>query len=220
MNFPASLLFTGGLYATIGDNHEGWNSLPNVTVEHALPSRWLRLCLDSKTPLLPAEPPQAQYKYYFLIRPSGPRFLLVSSHTGLDEQLIVRSKGKIAAIRPTIDIPKLVKELTDVPGRYVMGALYARVEGFGQTLRSMSLYGTDLAASSLFTEILPMLVSHRVVLKDISTRMDTLSVASRGEVSFQYSGLRSLRAVEQTLSFLSNHHYIEWIAADIPEVNE
>jgi hypothetical protein len=220
MKFPESLGLTGGLYAATKEDHDAWTELPGVTVEKASPSRWLKLHLDSPTPLTSNEAPQVHYHYYFLVRPSGPRFLLVSSHAGLDEQLILRSKGRIAAVRPTIDIPKLVNELTHTPGRYVISALWARVEGFGQTLRSMSLFGTDLAASSLFTEILPLLVAHRVQLRDVSTRTDALSIASRGEVGFQYSGLRSLRAVDQTLSFLSSHHHIEWSISEPVEASQ
>ena len=139
----------------------------------------------------------------------GPRCLLSSCLGGLHEALLHRSCGRIGAVKPTIDIVRGVKELTETPGKYVMSALWARVEGFGQTLRSMSLYGSDLAASSLFAGILPKLISHRVQLRYVATLLDAISIASRGEVGFTYSCSRSLRACDQTLSLFSHPVYLE-----------
>jgi hypothetical protein len=216
MTFPEGQ-FSGSLYSAVGEESQlAWEQIPGLAIQEMEVRGWYSLKLTVSTSLISNEPWAKQYEYYFLLRRSGRRFLLASAHADLDEhRLIARGVGKIGAIKPTIDIPRMVGELTQVPGRYVMSAVWARVEGFGQTLRAIALYGTDLAASTLFTGILPQLVPHRVQLRDVATRAEILSVASRGEVGFSYSSSRSLRGVDSALSFLSHRGYLEWSKVDV-----
>jgi len=192
MRFPDQLKATGALYAPVtpaGTPSGWWQGIAGLVAQETEVSGWTKLTLTSGTPLAGEVLGLPEYTYHFLHRQSGGRFLLVSSHTGLDEKLIAATGGRVSATRPTVDIPKLVKELTSTPGRFVMSALWARVEGFGQALRAMSLYGNDLATSALFVGLLPQLVPHRLQLRDVATRVEIVSIASRGEVGFTYSGV-------------------------------
>jgi hypothetical protein len=210
-----SAQFTGALYGLVHQTDEDrLSSLENLPgMEHKtaeIPS-WTELTFRSAKSLVPNEPQASSYMYHLLLRRSGPaRFLLVSAPADVGQVLLEQTRKKIQAVPPAIDVPKLVQEMTVSPTRYVISALWARVEGFGQTLRTMALYGSDIGSSRLFQSLLPQLVAHRVTLRDLTTRSEILSIGSRGEISFSYTGARSLKAVDQTLRFLSAKGYLDW----------
>jgi hypothetical protein len=150
------------------------------------------------------------YKYFFLVRESGEHILLLGGHFSLIEILLDKCGLKDYAFCPAIEVPLLVKSLTESPSSYVMSAVYARVQGFGQSLRSVALYGSDVGEARLFRDILDGLQPYRVALRKVESGEEILSVGSRGEVSFHYNGRKSLTEVDGALGFLARSKYIDW----------
>lgn len=215
MNLPPFFASTGRLYrtrrATDQDFVSEFKKIEMLEVVDLQLTGWFHLTLSSPTPLLREPEIGAGYSYnYLLRRGSGGRYLLVSTHNELVAQLLDRAGVRGTLSSPDVNIPVLVNDLVGNPGEYSMSAVYARVEGYGQSLPSLALYGSDLAEASLFRQMLPAIQPHRVTLRHVSTRSEVLSVASRGEASFQYAGLGSLRGVDAALGFLSRRRYLEW----------
>ena len=151
------------------------------------------------------------YYYSFLFRQGGKgRFLLVSEHTEL-VVILLKRLGMNAQVRPPeIKVKELVNHLATKPSLYVMSAVYAHIEGYGQALKSIAFYGSDVGETVLFRQLLPQLTPHRVSLRDVSRRAEILSIGARGEISFTYATGSSLIDVDHGMRFLSEKGYLNW----------
>ncbi len=174
-------------------------------------SGWCLLTLSYPSPLVEGPEPQGgEFKYDYLLRTSGQHFLLVSSHADLVTALIdvIGIRHKVST--PRVNVRQLVEDLVKQPQHYSLSGVYARVDGFGQSLRSMSLFGADLGEAQLFSSILPHLAPHRANLRDLRLRQEAVSISSKGELGFHYGGARSLRRTDSVLSFLASGGYLKW----------
>lgn len=208
------VIFTGSLYECLTDKAPSPCLMaPGLSTEPPdleVPG-WKHLLLRSPRPLLSHEPDIAShYDYDFLLRESRQRFLLLASHAELVHTLLNLAAQRDNVYPPFVDVPRLTHDLAKRPRNFCLGALFARVDGYGQSIRSLALYGNDLADAKLFTDLLPNLVPYRVHLRDVRTGVEIISVGSRGEISFLYRGAPSLRAVDQALSFLNRLGYLTW----------
>lgn len=211
MNFPGSFPATGCLLAPRRANDEiAWRELQDVDIKPAGVAGWHNLLLTSSEPLLDEVRLETKYVYPFLLRQSGNRFLLVSSQAILVDFLLERSSLKRRLFCPAIDVADLARELTASPTRYVMSAVFARVEAYGQSLRTIALYGSDVGDSTLFKEVLTGLQAYRVTLRRVESGQEIISVGSRGEISFPFSGKASLVRVDDGLRFLNQANHIHW----------
>jgi hypothetical protein len=213
MKSPTSMSVTGSLYSPLRDSWvpPDFASLPGVVDYSPVLSGWFRVAVSSTEPWI--ETPGAEveeYIYHFLVRRSESRFLFAGAHAQLVDRLLTLAGIKEAIRAPSVDIARVVDDLTKDPQRYCMSALHARIDGYGLALRSIALYGLDLADAALFRELLPNILPYRVTLRDAAVRSDALSIASRGEVAFQFQGEASLRGVDQALRFLSRGGYVDW----------
>jgi hypothetical protein len=138
------------------------------------------------------------------------RLLLLSSNDELVDKFLMQSHWKNHVKAAQIMIPDLVRQLTEKPDVYSLGIVYARVDGYGRSLRAISLYGADLAEAQLFRDILPKLVPFRTLLRDVRTGNDILQIGSKGEVGFNYRNPKSLSAVDKALFFLTEKGLLLW----------
>jgi hypothetical protein len=188
-----------------------WSVAPDVVAERTEVPGWSHLVLTSTDPLLPDDQEGAtQYRYHFLVRESGARFLLVSAHAELVFSLLGYLGRRERVLTPSVDVPRITMDLVKKPGGYCLGAVFARVDGYGQSIRSVALYGNDLGEAQLFSDLLPHLVPYRVHLRDVRTGLEVLSIGSKGEVAFFYRGSFSLRSVDMALGFLNRQGYLSW----------
>jgi hypothetical protein len=134
----------------------------------------------------------------------------LSNHRDLPLLLIEKASLSARIFRPEINIHGLVNDLAIHPGKYSMGTVWARIEGQGQMLRTAGLYGDDLGESELFRRLLQEIQAFRVTLRDVVTRSEIISVGSRGEVEFDYTGPDTLVAVDTALHFLTSRSYLKW----------
>lgn len=133
-------------------------------------------------------------------------------------------------IHPRVDVDRLVRELVspsadlkrvneseiapeDRGGRpYLLGSIYAGIEGYGRDLRNVAFFGDNLAEAKLFQRVLGNLSAHRLGVRDIvGERKEILSVSGKGEVSLQtYRGAKHLAAIDSFTQFMRLNGLIDW----------
>lgn len=196
-----------------GDPIVTWDTIPNVAVQSTSPSNWQLLSLRSPIPLTnEAETSAREFVYEYLLRSSRDHHMLVSTQSDLVESLLSICPFARNLVPPRIEIDKLVTDLSVRPDSQIgMGAIFARVNGYGRSLRSISLYGDDIADAQLFQNMRSQLLPYRVELRDLITGNSLLSVGSRGELSFYYAGAESCNRAIRAMKFLSGpKRYIHW----------
>ncbi len=220
MTSLAQAPFTGNLLAWHRGTPCNWTALPGITKRPLEPNGWSHVALESSKALLNDEQPDTTcYVYNYLLRESGDRFLVLSSRWELIEPLIQTVGKREVLVSPLVDIPRLTTEIAKKPGRYALAAVYAKVDGFGQALRSVALYGSDLGEAKLFIDLLPQIVPYRVHLRDVRSALEVLSIGSRGEVAFFYRNIQSLRDADAALGFLRHSGYLTWPVDHVAALN-
>lgn len=160
------------------------------------------------------------------------RFLILSLDADTVDSIfeIAGIAGQIIA--PRIAVDTLVRDLVIPPileedkiaqinqpnkieinrGRpYLIGAVWAAIEGHGRSIRSCSFFGDDLAEAKMFRDIMDKLSVTRVGLRDHKTDKEILSISSIGDITLQtYRGSEHLNAIDELTLYLKSHNYINW----------
>jgi hypothetical protein len=208
--------FTGGLYAwrkEPAETVESWVArIDGLQIASSYQDGWYQLVWSSGQSLVEGDQlGDSSFPYEFLIRRGAlNRFLLLSNHIDLTVALIEKASLTPRIYRPEINVHNLVNDLATQPGKYSMGTVWARIEGQGQALRTGGFFGVDLGESELFRRLLREMQSYRVTLRDVVSRSEVVSIGSRGEVGFDYSGPHTLLEVDTALHFLSSRAYLKW----------
>jgi hypothetical protein len=194
----------------------------DVTIAPISGCKWQTFSLATKVPLTATgveTNADGSYHYPFLVRISGGRIMLVAREAALIEQVLERSLVIGHVDSPRILIDKAVRDLVFPSGdiapsmagrKYTIGSIYAAVEGYARALRSISLFGDDLAEAELFRYALKQMSVHRAAIRDPATDKELMSVSSNGGVDFHYKGVAHLNAIDALTSFLRANGYIEW----------
>lgn len=159
-----------------------------------------------------------RYVYPLLLREVEERFLLASTHSEVVQQFITRNRLARSIERPVIDIGGVVREsiFPSTPefsagaSSYKMGALYASVDGFGRSVRTISLFGDDLANAGVVRDMLKYLNPFRVALRETRNEQEVLSISTQGEISFYFRGAASLDGVDKALAHVRRGNFIHW----------
>lgn len=159
-----------------------------------------------------------RFVYPLLLREVEERFLLLSTHSDVVQEFINSNRLSRLVERPVIDISGLVKELVFPGGDeqaagtagYKMGALYAAVDGFGRSVRTISLFGDDLGSAAMVRDVLKYLNPFRVTLRDARNEQEVLSISTQGEISFYYRGMPSFESVDKALAHVRRGNFIHW----------
>lgn len=186
-----------------------FSSLPVEVVPLGVPG-WSILRFRSDMPLLGEEDSRKEWVYPYLLRESGNRLLLLSSHSELTLKILDLCNIRWRLSSPTIYVPQLVANIVSNPGEFVIGALWARIDAFGRSLRTIALYGDDLGDSALFKDILPRLRPFRVALRNLRLDAEVLSLSIRAEVGFTFSGEHSLQRADDALAFVTATGFLDW----------
>ena len=187
-------------------------ALPERVDEFPLrPVGWSQLELRTSSPLVRGEPPGLlEYRYPFLLRRSGAHLLLVGSDSDIVPFLLKELRYSSRLTAPVVDVVMLAAELAKRPGEYCLGVVWARVDGFGESLRTIALFGSDLAEARLFLDLLPLMRPFRVTLKHVRSGADILSIGAGGGVSFGFHDQHSLRDVDACLAYLNRRRLVAW----------
>jgi hypothetical protein len=161
MTLPIGMYAQGALYALRRRSEscviETISSKSNVSMSLLSVPGWAEVILHSACPLLNEDvnPHQEPFIYHFLHRQGKEgRFLLVSKDEALNDYLLSDTELPIYRRSVDVDIPLLVRTLIGSPTVYVLAAVNARVEGYGQALKTMLLYGKDIGDATLFRNLL------------------------------------------------------------------
>lgn len=222
VKFPSQMNASGSLYlrrrlSGAANPSIDWSGVRDLEVSPAPVQGWTAMTLASKEPLnneILQDNTQLFFYHFLLRQGQGDRFLLVANVPELSEVLLQRLGARKYLTTPKIDTAGLTRMLASKPGRYSMSAVYADINGYGNALRSASFFGQDLADALAFVQLLPRLSAFRVSLRDITHRIDVISVGARGQVSFPYKDAGSLRNVDQALLFLTQRGFLDWEADD------
>ena len=84
------------------------------------------------------------------------------------------------------------------------------LEGYGRSLRTIGLWGDDIADAKFFHEVRDRILAYRVSLRDTKTDREVASIGSQGEVSFYYRGISHLDQTDRLLKFLTALSAITW----------
>lgn len=190
-----------------------FTSLPGVVATRLAARGWSHLVLSSRQPLLGEAGVEAEvFRYRFLFRTGKNNRALV---LGMKQSLVLLLLSRLGVIdnthAPSVMINALVEDFILQPGsRYLLGAIVARVEGYGNRLRTLILYGDDLGSTTLVKSLADTLSPYRATLRRFAGRQEVISIGSHGEVNFQYTDTQSLREADRSLAFLSSKGFIDW----------
>jgi hypothetical protein len=157
-----------------------------------------------------ASPP---FQYEIICRRSGPRILILSEGRSIVEHLVKDNLDEVlppGLRRVSIAVQELVTAITARPTLYVLSFVHARVPAFGAALRSVSLYGDDLAEASLFRDQLPLLIFFICGLRRATGGSEIVRLGADGTISFRFTDPRDerIREVEEILRFLRSERYL------------
>ncbi|WP_143098484.1 hypothetical protein [Variovorax sp. OK605] len=155
----------------------------------------------------------------FLLRDGKDRFMLMT-----DDHVRVNNFFAICGIenrieRPRVAIASFVKDLVapvneperERPGRtYRVSSIFASIDGYGRSLKTVALWGDDLLNAALFNTILSQVSPYRVTVRELLRDTDIVSAGSGGEVNFLYRGAAQLRKVDSFFRYLKQHGLIKW----------
>jgi hypothetical protein len=180
---------------------------PRIEIEGMGPKGWFAgRCAFTRA----AIPSSGTPRVPIVLRESGSHLLIASNRSGNDARFINLFGSLASARRPVVSVTAIVSDLARQPGKYCLSSVHARVNGYGRSIRTVALYGDDLAEANLFGEILPRLTPFFTMLREIATRRDVLGIGSRGEITFFYHGARSLFDAEGCLRYLKAGGYLNW----------
>lgn len=198
-------------------------------------SLWLNTPLDLKGSGI-APDSGGMFRYPYLLRAVENRILLAGVDGSLAMFLIERGGigGRIES--PRIQVDRFARELIQtkpralveefdandrenippdgtrrVSGRkYIIGAIYAAVDGYGRALRSISFFGDDLAEAELVRHSLSEITVTRIGIRDPKLDKDLLSISSVGDIDFRYRGVQHLTSIDHLTSHMRLNRHIEW----------
>ncbi len=176
-------------------------------------SKWEKFSYKSDKPCkgeaeLGIEPP---YIYRLVMRRSGPRILILSSNRRIVEHLLNTElrDGFVPNFKPvSIAVSGLVRAIVEKPEVYVLTFVHARVPAFGDSLRSISFYGDDLAEATLFRDHIYLMDISTCGLRYAMEHSELVRLSSDGSISFRLTHLDKVLKVEKAISFLRKKGYL------------
>lgn len=193
----------------------------HVAVSAIEGTRWSSFWFPFTRPLSVSDEPQEDglFRYPFLCRVAGDRYILASTDSDHVEALLERTgiAGHVDA--PRIHVDRATRELVfppadaqgNSPGRkYTLGAVYGAVEGYARALRNVSFFGDDIAEAALFRYALEQISVTRLTLRDPSTDRELISLNTTGGLDFHFKGAKHLNAIDSLTAFFRANGYIEW----------
>lgn len=193
---------------------DGWYRSHELQCTESGAPGWLHLVW----PPAPHSPDGSDLPLRYFLRLSRRRFLLVGPEPTLVTRLLQHVGIEWMVTRPPIDVHRVALDFVARPSEYCLGGVWARVEGYGQSLRTMGVFGNDLADTALFKELLSTLSCYQLRLRDVRRNTEVLTVGSRAEIGLTYTSPKNLVDAEAALGFLSKRGYV--VFEDEPDKGE
>ncbi len=188
--------------------------------EHAsLATNWQRYKYESAKPVLAEDVmgTPAPYVYPIICRWGRERLLMLSSHRRVVEAVLadfIRPKWPAASRRTPIKIQSLVEAITHTGTPYRLTTVSARTAGFGDDLRSISFYGTNVSQAQMFRETLPQLDCYLCGIRFPTDGAEIARLGTNGFLSFALPfgahAAKRLKDVEEIVGFLRKGGFLGW----------
>lgn len=157
---------------------------------------------------------------YLLCRSSVPNHAVLLGHSAHLVDRFVEAVGLHRFVfSPAVHVEDIVTLFMEPgeapPPPYLLSNIFAKVEGYGQSLRTVAFWGADLGdATHFFNEhIRKKTTAFRIEIRDVETGHPVMSMGSRGEVNFTYAGVESLKDLMKAIKFFADHKMIQWPAS-------
>lgn len=166
------------------------------------PIGWEFFSLLTKESLRPdrEEEGRGPYRYEILCRRLGAYVILASDSRNIVDYLLSKKRFMYADKPPfvpiKIHVDRLVRKITHDPTSYAINFVHAKVSGFGDALKSMSLYGDDITEAKLFRDSIDLMSCTRCGLSDISEGFEVIRVGNDGSINFFDNPFERLVEVE------------------------
>ncbi|MES2938927.1 MAG: hypothetical protein V4864_14675 [Pseudomonadota bacterium] len=193
---------------------------PGVVRASSIPSvRWHELTFRSRNPLTQAEIDQAKlpgftvpahYDYIIWMAVSH-HVLLCAESLAVVEAFAGRHlrRNGIHLRRTQIRVTELVRQLLATPTQFALTHVHARIGGFGESLKTISMWGDDLGDAQFVRDSSNIMFGTQCGLRRLDEERELLRLTNEGKFSFFYEEGR-LKPIEGVLSYLyANSFFID-----------
>lgn len=181
-------------------------------VEKIEGSRWHQFVYRSKDPLTPAEIDQARvpgfrppshYDYSMWMAVSH-HVLILATNLAVVEAFVVRNlrRHDVRLRRTQIRVDEFVRHLIAQPGQYLLTHFHAKVGGFGDALKTVSLWGDNLGYAQFVQDSTQIMFATQCGLRDADDDRELLRFTNEGKFSFFLDEVR-LKPIEMLLSYMN-----------------
>lgn len=148
------------------------------------------------------------YEYEIWLR-SSQHSLLMAKKKSIVEAFVVKElhRNNKPLRRTQVRVAELVSDLVGQPEGYAITYIHARISAFGDSMRSMAIWGDDLVNAQAFRELKGILTSVQCGLRPLPEEKEVLRVTNEGNVSFYFDPTRT-KPIETVLSFLNQNRYL------------
>lgn len=182
-------------------------------------TRWYELVYRSRNPLTqleidqakllgPARPPHYDYVMWMAV---SHHVLIFATSLSVVETFAGRHlrRANVFLRRTQIRVAEVVKQLVSTPGQYALTHVHARVGGFGESLKTLSLWGEDLGDAQFVRDSTQVMFATQCGLRKIAEDRELLRLTNEGKFSFFLEEGR-LKSIEGVLTYLfANSYFID-----------
>lgn len=211
---------SGALYSPPSKDYF-WDNLErisNITTNyHKIVSGWVSFIVrPSKSWSKSEESLNLDNSHEFWVRRGEKNHVLIlSTKSELVDELITNLGFSWKNRTASVDVPALMLDLLKSPRitEFSIGSVVTRIDGHGGSMRTMIIYGNDLASASTFTEhIVPVSDPYRIMLRK-KGGSEILSISDKGEVTvdiYTNSLKLNLREIDNAIREINRLGHLSW----------
>lgn len=213
IKFPS--IFIGYLLASKDEKivNEKFLSIKGLSFEGVIAGLegWESFTYKSNKPLLGEDELDLQGPYFYPIisRRSGLRVLLLCNGKPVIDHLLNLYSNiyqpKLIPIR--FSIHEMVCDIAENPKNYVLTAVHARVDAYGNNLKATSFYGEDVGEATIFRENIELFSCFSCGIKDAKKKYELIRLSSDGIISFRLYRFVELLDIEKILGYVAENGY-------------
>jgi hypothetical protein len=101
----------------------------------------------------------------------------------------------------------MVCDIAENPKSYVLTAVHARVDAYGNNLKATSFYGEDVGEAAIFRDNMALFSCFACGIKDVKKKYELIRLSSEGLISFRLYRFKELLDIEKILSYIAENGY-------------
>ena len=182
-------------YSSIENFSGSLEELDEVTLTETLqPSRWKYLYFETSHAIINDEDHQQHgppFRYHFYTKQHPNTILLLADSAAIVKYLanVLAPRAGIKYKQLGLDVHRLVHDISNNDSRsesnnmYALSFIHAKVNQYADQLKTISLYGDDIAQSSLFYENIEKFDFHNCGLSKPYSGREIVKLGHRGTIS-------------------------------------